>query len=580
MDIEIQENVETATYMDVDLYKAAVDGKIEAFNDYKGRLERIVTPNQNTVLHVYLANRRHKAIVFHMIYFIYYRYRASTLRSTEFVEHLLNQCSSLLLQANAKGEIPLHIEARYGHRPTVKLLLERAKFAQQGDLENGIEAAKEMLRIRDNKEENTPLHIAARYGHLEVVRALVEADPDFVYPANKYGETPLYIAARRGYHHLVAEMLTKCKSVAHAGPKGTTALHAAVMANDRETVRIILKMKKILASETDDNGRSPLHFAAHLGYRSIVKQILECDKSTSYIVDFEGKMTALHMAARQSHASIMKEIIRHCPDCCELVDKRGWNFLHFAAVTLYRLPLRQFFGDDIGIRYVSMENLLSQKDEHGNTPLQLLVTSRPNRYGTAMMCTNDKMELGKENLTMKEEEQILNLLTELGSGEVAGVPFRPIRLYRKAPFGFEKARESHLVVAALIATVTFAAAFTIPGGYKTEKGVDEGTAILIRNAAFNMFVISNAIAVVSSLLAVLFHFLMARPRSQKSFASYPYAYRCTLFAVGAMVIAFITGAFAVLEPSLGLAITTCLIGLSFFLVALCVDRSFALLDVA
>ncbi|XWS30053.1 hypothetical protein CRYUN_Cryun24cG0085100 [Craigia yunnanensis] len=565
--------LETATYMDVGLYKAAADGEIEAFNDYKGRLDCLVTPNHNTVLHVHLANRRHKVRVFNFFCFIYYRYRSPILRSTNFVEHLLNECPSLLLQANAQGEIPLHIEARHGHCPTVKLLLESAELAHQSDLEKGVKAAKEMLRVRDNKEGNTPLHNAARYGHLEVVRALIEEDPDFVYPANKNGETPLYMAARRGYPHLVAEMLINCKSVAHAGPKGTTALHAAVMANDR--VRIILKKKKILANEIDDNGRSPLHFAAHLGYRSIVEQLLECDKSTAYIADLEGKMTALHMAARQGHASIMKDIIRHCPDCCELVDKRGWNFLHFAAVTLYRFPLRQFFGDDIGIEYVSMESLLDQKDEHGNTPLQVLVTSRPNRCGTAMMCKNDKMELIKENLTMKEEEQILKLLEEVGRGEVAGVPVRPIRMYMRVPIGFEKARESHLVVAALIATVTFSAAFTIPGGYKNERGTDQGTAILIRNAFFIMFVISDAIAVVSSLLAVLFYFLMARPRSQKSFVSYPYAYRSTILAVGAMVIAFITGTFAVLEPSLGLAITTSFIGLSFFLVALCVHKSFA-----
>ena len=52
-----------------------------------------------------------------------------------------------------------------------------------------------------------------------------------------------------------------------------------------------------------------------------------------------------------------------------------------------------------------------------------------------------------------------------------------------------KARESHLVVAALIATVTFAAAFTLPGGYKS----DQGTALLAKKAAFIVFVISDAI---------------------------------------------------------------------------------------
>jgi hypothetical protein len=38
----------------------------------------------------------------------------------------------------------------------------------------------------------------------------------------------------------------------------------------------------------------------------------------------------------------------------------------------------------------------------------------------------------------------------------------------------------------------------------------------------------------------------------------------TMIGMGIMIIAFITGTYAVLEPSLGLAISSCLIGLSFF----------------
>jgi len=44
--------------------------------------------------------------------------------------------------------------------------------------------------------------------------------------------------------------------------------------------------------------------------------------------------------------------------------------------------------------------------------------------------------------------------------------------------------EARVLVAALVVTVTFAAAFTMPGGYRNEKG----TAVLLKNAAFAFFV--------------------------------------------------------------------------------------------
>jgi len=72
-----------------------------------------------------------------------------------------------------------------------------------------------------------------------------------------------------------------------------------------------------------------------------------------------------------------------------------------------------------------------------------------------------------------------------------------------------KARESHLVVAALIATVTFAAAFTLPGSYKNDQGPNKSTAILAKKAVLKVFIISDAMSIVLSIFAVFIHFLMA-----------------------------------------------------------------------
>ena len=133
--------------------------------------------------------------------------------------------------------------------------------------------------------------------------------------------------------------------------------------------------------------------------------------------------------------------------------------------------------------------------------------------------------------------------------------------------GMKEASESHLVVAALIATVTFAAAFTLPGGYKsdTEDDPNKGTAILSKNAAFQSFVVSDAIAMVLSLSAVFVHFILSLKFFRKFIFLFVFALSFTLVAMAAMIVAFVTGTYAVLAPSLGLAIVTCIIGLTFFL---------------
>ncbi|KAJ8545184.1 hypothetical protein K7X08_017767 [Anisodus acutangulus] len=58
---------------------------------------------------------------------------------------------------------------------------------------------------------------------------------------------------------------------------------------------------------------------------------------------------------------------------------------------------------------------------------------------------------------------------------------------------------SCMIVATLIATVMFAAAFTVPGGNNS----DEGTPILLKQNAFAVFVISDAVALFSSIVSII-----------------------------------------------------------------------------
>ncbi|KAG5607895.1 hypothetical protein H5410_029387 [Solanum commersonii] len=68
----------------------------------------------------------------------------------------------------------------------------------------------------------------------------------------------------------------------------------------------------------------------------------------------------------------------------------------------------------------------------------------------------------------------------------------------------------HLVVATLLVTVTFAAGFTLPGGFESDKDShDKGMAILTKKSAFCAFVVTDAIAFVCSAGAVFSYFVTA-----------------------------------------------------------------------
>ena len=133
----------------------------------------------------------------------------------------------------------------------------------------------------------------------------------------------------------------------------------------------------------------------------------------------------------------------------------------------------------------------------------------------------------------------------------------------------KKTMESHMIVATLIATVSFAAVFTLPGGYiqnegnnqgmtvlslptNGTKGKDQDTAIAMRKN-FKLFVKADIIATGYSLCAIFFYFLAAFPRLKKRFlwlfliSGYVY----TLIAMCAMAYAFVKALHTVVnDPSL------------------------------
>ncbi|TXG74286.1 hypothetical protein EZV62_002865 [Acer yangbiense] len=118
----------------------------------------------------------------------------------------------------------------------------------------------------------------------------------------------------------------------------------------------------------------------------------------------------------------------------------------------------------------------------------------------------------------------------------------------------------HLVVATLIATVTVAAGFTVPGGFGADEGPDRGAAILTKNTAFLAFVIFNTRSMLWSSFAIFNH-LSTRPATNKRefYKQISFCHLLIRYAVLAMIGAFLAGICAVLHNDKKLAISACVV---------------------
>lgn len=147
----------------------------------------------------------------------------------------------------------------------------------------------------------------------------------------------------------------------------------------------------------------------------------------------------------------------------------------------------------------------------------------------------------------------------------------------------KEAKNVLLLVSTLIATVSFTAGFTLPGGYQSEIGPNQGFALLTRNAAFKAFVVTNTIAMIMSGGTVLTYLFMAiLPLLRKNLKNIYSQVGFTFIALIAMATAFITGTYAVLGASSGPAIVVCGLGCHLFIGMIykyLVDSNLLMLDV-
>ena len=157
----------------------------------------------------------------------------------------------------------------------------------------------------------------------------------------------------------------------------------------------LLEWKPDLTKEVDENGWSPLHCAAYLGYVPIARQLLhKSDRSVVYLrVKNDDNKTALHIAATRGNGITAKLLVSYYPDCCEQVDINGNNALHLFMMQ------RRIFISLLKIPWMNVGALINEKNVEGQTPLHLLAHSQLRCRSFILKKEVDKMALNNQNST-------------------------------------------------------------------------------------------------------------------------------------------------------------------------------------
>ncbi|WVZ49302.1 hypothetical protein U9M48_000671, partial [Paspalum notatum var. saurae] len=547
--------------MHLRLVKAATNGSVE-------EMERLVNDENEAVL---LGETERRSNCLHI---------ASIYGHTDFCARVLQRLinsrdpssvSSLLSATNSDGGTPLLTAVKNGRESLARQLLLREYV---GHRLNGA------IQSRDDRHEGNVLHYAIRNGNVELALDLIQAEPALSGHTNNNNESPMFVAVLRGRgFDRVYTRLLGIEGSAYNGTNGSNALHAAVKYNHEDFARQLVQQRadvaRDLARQEDGKGDTPMHLTAHFNRVKILEVMLNFDQSLGYVTSrSNGDVPLLFSAASRGHVEFARALLKHCPDA-PYSNNTGKTCLH-EAVYHNQMEFVQFILEEnsslrklVNMQFkVEVERTVRHDDrvevvrglQYSDTALHLAVEKCNPKMVRALLHHPDIditnkifwLILDKDS---RAETDIYNLHEEI-KNKVINASREAIKSLTETYTG------NTSLVAILIATITFAAAFTLTGGYSS-SAESEGLPIMARKVAFQAFLIFDTLGMCSS-LAVAFICVIAR------WMDFEFLLHCRSltkklmwFAYMTTTLAFATGLYTVLSPRVHwLAVAICVLSVS------------------
>ncbi|CAF9912261.1 MAG: hypothetical protein GOMPHAMPRED_007613 [Gomphillus americanus] len=245
---------------------------------------------------------------------------ASVKNRPQLIKYLLDNGARADSQTVPSGVTTLYCSAMLGYADNVQVLLDHASREQIASV----------LALQD-QEGMTAFHKAASWNQPTTVKLLSRRVND-VNVVDSKGDTALHKAARRGYEE-VCNILIQAGIDGNAkNDLGLNALHAAANGQAGGVVITLLLAHDTAIEAVDNDGWTPLHWAAKAGHFDIVKVLLAHGASTSAVELLEGA-TPLHLATKQGHADVVVALVEAGASLEARSGSCGKTALHMACVT-------------------------------------------------------------------------------------------------------------------------------------------------------------------------------------------------------------------------------------------------------
>ncbi|XP_028119218.1 ankyrin repeat-containing protein At5g02620-like isoform X2 [Camellia sinensis] len=383
-----------------------------------------------------------------------------------------------------------------------------------------------------NSNGNTALCLAAVAGTVRIAEVMINKNERLPMIRGSKGMTPLYMAALLGHSDMVWYLYKKTKSEDLSDDDRIGILNTCVSTDLYDVALDILNHHPQLAVARDRDGETTLHVLARkpsaftggsrvslwkkaintcwkVGHDKILKQDepfelvrllwkMVIKKDDSEISDLIRSPSRLHFdAVEHGNTKFLIKLIEAYPDLIWKVNNQNQSIFHVAVLhrraRIFNILYEIGSIKDLIIAYI---------DEDRNNILHLAAKiAPPNQLN---IVSGAALQMQRELLWFKEVEKIVQpSYVEMKNSEGKTPQALFIEEHKdlvvKGEAWMKSTASQSMVVATLIATVMFAAAFTVPGGNDNNTGIP----MFRKHSSFMVFAISDAIALVTSSTSIL-----------------------------------------------------------------------------